>query len=338
MSEQKSQNSGPTIMRPGFKRMMAMRYRRMPPWLTSPDRINEVVPGRLGAFLSAVGWLFCRESTLLTFAFTFAFLLSIFPLIVLLITLTGALPFGEFQQTLYTALEYFFPVSQEWIVRNLQVYITDIGTYHVISVILLAWAGSALFFALEAALESAYRVKVPRNFVGSQIRGTVLVLALGGLALFAAGLLHTIVWLTRNVLPATIPEAHIFALAYYGLAFVVLVCLMSCAFYWLPNRNARFIQVLPEAIFATVLIIAADLTFRWLAPELGLEEVYGPFFVSVTILLWAYTFGCIIIGSARLAANGFFRPDAVTSYDEARGEAAVEQTNSESVQRYPEAP
>jgi hypothetical protein len=37
-----------------------------------------------------------------------------------------------------------------------------------------------------------------------------------------------------------------------------------------------------------------------------LEEVYGPFFVSVTFLLWGYTFGSIIAGSALLGANGFF--------------------------------
>jgi membrane protein len=303
--------------RPGWRRLLRRRYRQHQPWITSPDRIDEALPGRLGAFLSAIGWLFCRESTLLIFSFTFAFLLSIFPLIVLLISVTSAMPFPGFQETLFEALRHFFPVSQDWIVRNLQIYLTEIGVHQVISLILLAWAGSALFFALEAALESAYRVRMPRNFVGSQIRGTALVLALGVLALLAAGALHGVVWLAEHVLVDRVSSGHVFTLSYYAVTFVVTTCLLICAFHWLPNREVRLRWILPEALFATCLIIIADLVFRWLAPELGLEEVYGPFYVSVTILMWGYTFGCIIVGSARLGANGFFFPKQ-------RGEAALE--------------
>ena len=299
---------GGRLIRPGLKRLLLKRYRQHEPWLTSPDRIDEVLPGRPGAFLSAVGWLFCRESTLLIFSFTFAFLLSIFPLIVLLISLSSVFPSENFQETLFEALRHFFPVSQGWIVRNLQIYLEEIGIHQVISLVLLAWAGSALFFALEAALESAYRIRLPRNFVGSQIRGTALVLALGILALLAAATVHGVVWLVDHVFANTLRSEQVFTLTYYGTMFVVTLCLLTCAFHWLPNRDVPLRWILPEAIFASCLIVLADLIFRWVAPELGLEEVYGPFYVSVTILLWGYTFGCIIVGSARLGANGFFMP------------------------------
>jgi membrane protein len=296
------------IARPGLRRVLLRRYRQHQPWLASPDRIDEVLPGRPGAFLGAVGWLFCRESTLLIFSFTFAFLLSIFPLIVLLISLTSTIPSEAFQETLFEALRHFFPVSQDWIVRNLQIYLQEIGIHQVISLVLLAWAGSALFFALEAALETAYRVRYPRNFVGSQIRGTALVLALGLLTLIAAVGLHGVVWLAERFLANAISMERVFTLSYYVIMFVVTFCLLICAFHWLPNRKVPLRRILPEAFFAACLVIVADLVFRWVAPELGLEEVYGPFFVSITILLWGYTFGCIIVGSARLGANGFFMP------------------------------
>lgn len=311
-----------SLTRPGMKRLLLKRYRQHRPWITSPDRIDEVMPGRLGAFLSAVGWLFCRESTLLIFSLTFAFLLSIFPLIVLLISLTSALPMEGFQETLYEALRHFFPVSQDWIVRNLQIYLAEIGIHQIISLVLLAWAGSALFFALEAALESAYRVRLPRNFVGSQIRGTALVIALGLLSLFAAGLLHGAVWVAEHLLSNQYDPEQVFTVTYYLIAFVVMSCLLTCAFHWLPNRDVPLRRIVPEALFAAALVMIADLVFRWLAPEMGLEEVYGPFYVSVTILLWGYTFGCIIVGAARLGANGFFIPKQ-------RHEAAAEQAEAE---------
>ena len=312
-----------SVVRPGLHRILLRRYRQHQSWLTSPDRIDEVLPGRPGAFLGALGWLFCRESTLLVFSFTFAFLLSIFPLIVLLISLTSAVPSEAFQETLFEALRHFFPVSQDWIVRNLQIYLQEIGIHRVISLVLLAWAGSALFFALEAALESAYRVRLPRNFVGSQIRGTALVLALGLLTLIAAVVLHGLVWLAERFLANAIGTAYVFTLTYYAIMFLVTFCLLSCAFHWLPNRNVPLRRILPESFFAACLIIVADLVFRWVAPELGLEEVYGPFYVSITILLWGYTFGCIIVGSARLGANGFFMPSQRSEAIEREAQLAV---------------
>lgn len=299
----------PSLMRPGLKRLLVMRYRRAKPWIRSPDRLNELMPGRLGAFLSAIGWLFCRESTLLIFACTFAFLLSIFPLIVLMISVSGVAGLEGYQQTLYMALEHFFPISAEWIVNNLQIYIGQVGTYQVVSVILLAWGGSALFFSLEASLEIAYRVAVPRNFVGSQILGTALVVALGAFALGGVALLHGLLWLFGDVLVIETPHLQLFTLMYYSLGFLFLICLFACAFHWLPNRNVPFRSILPEAIFAATLVVIGNLVFRWIAPSMDLEEVYGPFYVSITILLWGYTLGCIIIGSARLAANGFFMRD-----------------------------
>ncbi len=297
------------LLRTELKRQLAIRYRRARPWIRSPDRLNELMPGRLGALLSTIGWLFCRESTLLIFACTFAFLLSIFPLIVLMITVAGLSGLEGYQETLYTALEHFFPISAEWIVNNLQIYMGKVGTYQVVSVILLAWGGSALFFSLEASLEIAYRVAVPRNFVGSQILGTVLVAALGAIALGGVAFLHGLVWLFGDVLVIEAPRLQLFTLMYYSLGFVFLIGLFACAFHWLPNRNMPFRRVLPEAVFAATLVVIADLVFRWFAPSMDLEEVYGPFYVSITILLWAYTLGCIIIGSARLAANGFFMRD-----------------------------
>jgi len=299
------------LQRRGVRRVLAARYRRFRPWFISGDRLDEALPGRIGAFARSAGWLFCREPTLLLFAFTFAFLLSIFPLIVLLVSFTAALPMEGFHGTVLLALEQFFPVSQEWIVRNLTLYIKEIGIYQVVAFILLAWAGSALFFALEAALESAYRIKVPRNFVGSQVIGTALVLALGVLAFSAASALHFATVTLGHLRPDLSAEA-IFAFSYYVLATIVLFCLMCFAFHWLPNRSASLRKILPEALFATALILAADQIFRSLAPNMGLEDVYGPFYVSVTILMWGYTFGCIIVGTARLGANGFFSGNIIS--------------------------
>ena len=60
------------------------------------------------------------------------------------------------------------------------------------------------------------------------------------------------------------------------------------------------------SFFASLVWLAVNEFFRRLAASWSLEVIYGPFFVSITILFWAYATGCILIGFARLSADGFF--------------------------------
>jgi membrane protein len=295
---------------------------RLPPWVTTPSLLESRLPRRPGAFLGALVYLFGRDSTILICSFAFAFLMSVFPFLVLLLTLVGYLPWPEFRETIFEGLQFFFPVSQDWIVRNLSIYLEELGALQVVSFILLAWAGSAFFFALEAALESAYRVTNPRNFVGSQMLGTVLTFGFGALVFLGVGALRVIVRAAEASDRITAPPDVIFVWVLAALAFILVLGLIMAAFHWLPNRQSPFLHIVPEAVFATVLIVVGNWLFRMRAPDLGLEEVYGPFYISVTILLWAYTLGCIVVGSARLGSNGFF--DAryrVTAREKALAEA-----------------
>jgi membrane protein len=279
---------------------------RIPPWVTTPSLLEARLPRRSGAFVGALVYLFGRDSTILICAFGFAFLMSMFPFLVLLLTLVSYLPWPEFRETIFEGLHFFFPVSQEWVVRNLGIYLVELGALQVVSFVLLAWAGSAFFFALEAALESAYRVANPRNFVGSQALGTLLTFGFGILVFLGVALLRLLVGVAEASALVDAPSEVIFRWVLAILAFVLVLGLIVAAFYWLPNREVQLRRILPEALLATVLIVYGNWLFRLRAPDMGLQEVYGPFYISVTILLWAYILGCIVVGSARLGANGFF--------------------------------
>jgi hypothetical protein len=88
--------------------------------------------------------------------------------------------------------------------------------------------------------------------------------------------------------------------------------LLWALYYGLPNRKQSFKAALKTAAFASLAWVIANLIFRNFATEWSLQSIYGPFYVSMTLLLWAYTSGCILLGAARLSSEGFFGIDHFT--------------------------
>ncbi len=250
-------------------------------------------------------YLFGREATVLISSISFSFLFSVFPFIVLLLTLANYLQWVELREAIFESFYHFFPISQEFIIRNLRIYTQRVGQLTLISVVLLAWAGSVFFFALEAGLDSAYRVPKYRHFVTSQLIGTIMTVTFGVVAFMAIELLEIVERLAAGL---------DFAAAFVDLNILLtlILILLFQVYYFLPNRKQTVAGVLPESLFASVLWMLSNLIFKLLAASWSLQDIYGPFYISVTLLLWGYISGAIIIGSARLSQDGFFRSKQLT--------------------------
>ena len=221
--------------------------------------------------------------------------------------MTHYLEWNELNGIIFDSLYYFFPVSQEFIVHNLRVYTQPIQGMHAFSFLLLFWGVSAFFFSLEAGLDSAYRVSEPRRLSVSQFLGSVMVVLFGLVALICISFLRVVRMITQDVLELE-PElsSSIEVANYLTISLCLTLLLFFMVFRHLPNRRVEARAILPEVVFSALLWMAGNLIFRFLAPSWSLQKIYGPFFVSVTLLLWAYAFGCILLGSARLSKDGFF--------------------------------
>lgn len=252
--------------------------------------------------VETLSYLFGREGTVMTTAIALSFFLSLFPVIVLVLGISAEVGLRGFREVAFTALEGLFPVSQEFIVRNLRIYTRGVGGTQLVSLLLSAAAGTTFFFALEAGLDSAFRLSHPRRFLRSQALGTVMTVMAGGL-MFAS--VYLVEWFSRVVAsgPAMrtvqIVGVHLIS---YSVAFLLFLAVLIL----LPSRRRHWRAVLGAAVFAALLWLAVDVFFRWAAGSWALQAIYGPFFVSVTLLLWAFAMACILLGSARLAADGFF--------------------------------
>ena len=92
----------------------------------------------------------------------------------------------------------------------------------------------------------------------------------------------------------------------YGFSFMLAFLLFGHVYLLLPSDRQPLSRVVITSFFASAAWLGINELFRRLAASWSLEAIYGPFFVSITILFWAYATGCILIGFARLGADGFF--------------------------------
>jgi membrane protein len=70
--------------------------------------------------------------------------------------------------------------------------------------------------------------------------------------------------------------------------------------YWvLPNCKVPWRPVLRASIVTGLIWLAAKYIFALVLPHMDLRAIYGPFFVSVGLLFWAYISGLILFAGAQ---------------------------------------
>ncbi len=78
--------------------------------------------------------------------------------------------------------------------------------------------------------------------------------------------------------------------------------------YWvLPNRRLPFRAVLPTAIVVGLLWELAKVVYVYALRWMDLGAVYGPFAVSVTLMIWAFVTGLLLLAGAHFSATRYTR-------------------------------
>ena len=74
--------------------------------------------------------------------------------------------------------------------------------------------------------------------------------------------------------------------------------------YWiLPNRKLPVRAVLPTAIVVGLSWELAKMLYIGALPWMDLHSVYGPFSVSVSLMLWAFVTGLLLLAGAHYSAS-----------------------------------
>jgi YihY family inner membrane protein len=244
-----------------------------------------------------------------TYAFSVAaqVILSLFPFIVLLLTLAQRVFHStRMVDVVGEMMSNFLPNNQDFVMRNMRVLAFAHTKTKIFSVVMLLVTTTGVFLPLEVALNSVWGVKKNRNYLQNQIVSLVLAAGVGALAMASVGISAA----QRSVMTFLF-FGHTDNFAYQFLAAGFLkICAVIASIglffliYWLlPNRKVPAKAVLPTAIVMGLLWEAAKYLYILALPWLDFRSVYGPFEVSVGLMMWAFLSGLLLLAGAYVSAT-----------------------------------
>jgi YihY family inner membrane protein len=253
--------------------------------------------------------LYMARTEVHTYAFSVAaqVILSLFPFIVLLLTISQRVFHStRMVELVGEMMSNFLPNNQDFVMRNMRVLAFAHAKTRIFSVVMLLVTTTGVFLPLEVALNSVWGVKKNRSYIANQLVSLglafgVAFLAMASIALSAAQRsVLTLVFMghTDNIFFTVIGASFLKICA--GLASVGLFFLI----YWgLPNRKIPARAVLPTAIVMGIFWELAKYLYILALPWLDFRSVYGPFEVSVGIMMWAFISGLLLLGGAYVSAT-----------------------------------
>ncbi|PYY10043.1 MAG: YihY/virulence factor BrkB family protein [Acidobacteria bacterium] len=241
-----------------------------------------------------------------TFAFSVAAnaVLSFFPFIVLLLTLTHQVFHSQaMYDVVLQLLRSYLPAGQDFVIRSV-VALTPHRGMKIFSLAMLLISSTGVFVPLEVALNRVWGFTRNRNYLGNQTMALVIALACGTLALISVALTAKnqtwLLWLFGS------RDHLIFRIAAFLVmkmfAIVTSIAMFFIVYWLLPNGKVRPLAVLPGAILTGLVWDLSKyvyiLSLRWL----DFQDVYGPFALSVTLMFWAFLSGMLLLAGAQFSA------------------------------------
>ncbi|MBS4192201.1 YihY/virulence factor BrkB family protein [Bacillus sp. FJAT-49705] len=256
--------------------------------------------GRAFSTLLAQIWKRVMEDDLFGLAAQLAyfFLLSLFPLLLFLVSLLPYLPIT--QEDLLAVIRDFAPEdSMELIEANISQLSQKNPNLLSFGFVATIWSASNGINAIVRAFNKAYDVKESRPFF--RARGMAILFTFAMLFVFIIALM----------LPVFGEYLGIFLFAKFGLSdeFMsvwntfrwlissIILFIVFTGLYWMgPNKKLACIIVIPGAIFATIGWILSSLAFSFYVSNFGhFSATYGSIGAIIVLMIWFYLTGVIII-------------------------------------------
>ena len=231
------------------------------------------------------------------------FFLSLFPLIVVVFSLTGIFGGDAAFTRIATAARSTMPDYAWQFVRELIREVTENNSPGTLSfgIVLTIWAASGGITALTGALNTIYDVREPRSWWRRRLLGVgvlmggVILIVLGSVAFIPTG-----DWLRDSGLGAA------WRLLKWPLTILFLTGTAWLAYHFLPARNQGGVwwETLIGALVASVTWIVATLLFRfYIANYSRYSRVYGTLGAVIVLLLWFYLSALAVLVGGELAAT-----------------------------------
>ena len=245
-----------------------------------------------------------------TFAFSVSAnaILSFFPFVVLLMTVIRRVFHSRLMyNVVLQLLRDYLPAGQDFVIRNLNALVGARHRVQLFSLVILLVTSTGVFVPLEVALNRVWGFPRNRSYLGNQLISLGLAFACGCLALLS-------IFLTagNQQLLEFMFLGHSGNFVFHSAAFLVMKTFSLAAsiaifflIYWiLPNGRVSAQAVLPAAVMTGLASEVLKYAYILALPRLNFQEAYGPFSISVTLMIWAFLMGLLLLAGAHLSAFG----------------------------------
>jgi membrane protein len=242
------------------------------------------------------------------------FLLSLFPLLIFLVSMLPFLPFSE-QDILNVVRSYAPPDSMKLIEVNLAEVMRGNGKLLSFSIIATIWPASNGINAIVRAFNKAYNVAESRHFIVARAMAVLLTLAM--IFVFIVALLLPVFGKQIGLfLTSHLGFSDQFILLWNALRWVIsslVVFFVLTMLYWIaPNKKMTCLSVLPGSLLATIGWSLVSLGFSFYVDKFGnYASTYGSLGGIIALMVWFYLSGYIIIigGEINAVQSERVKPD-----------------------------
>lgn len=234
----------------------------------------------------------------------FFMMFSIFPFIILLLSMVRFLPFDQEQLTAFTSgimpdeVDNFFSNLVNEIKNN------SSNTVTIVSAGVLLWSASKGVFSIIGGLNSVFEEREARHFI--KVRFLSLLYTLSFIVILAVTLVllvfgNSIELLIERNFAASPATVFVILSLRYLIGFCLLVLFFSVIYTALPSGNKRFMQQLPGAILSSVGWIAFSVFFSFYIDNFAnYATLYGSLTAVILLMLWLYSCMYILFFGAEI--------------------------------------
>ncbi len=230
--------------------------------------------------------------------------LSIFPLLLVALALTGLIGGQRAFDSIMGTLESSLPAEAAGLFEQYVAEITQKPQPGILSVglLLTLWSASAGFAALGESLNGVFDVEESRGFV--KRRAIAIAFALGAGVLLVA---VAVLMLAGPEIFAAVGLGAVFGIVRWPLAFAILAAILYLMYRFLPNHEGhaqgKSGALLMGAIAGALLWVLATALFRFYVSNFGsYSKTYGAVGAVIVLLLWMQISAVIVLLGGEIAA------------------------------------
>src|ERR1700728_3104262 len=278
----------------------------VPPEPQPPARLASNA-GLVEEIVSLVRYM--AQTEVHTYAFSVAAnaILSLFPFIVMMFTIARLVFHSTaMESAIADMIRYFLPTGQQFVTKNMEIVAHAHSGVRVASVVMLLISSTGVFLPLEVALNRVWGVTKNRSYFMNQLVSLALAASIGTIAMLSVAVTAGQQSILKLLFLGHINNAGFSFLSHWLLQISAAVpsILVFFLIYWiLPNRKLPVRAVLPTAIVIGLSWELAKMLYIAALPWMDLHSVYGPFSVSVSLMLWAFVTGLLLLAGAHYSAS-----------------------------------